>query len=672
MMQYTIHNNQLCVYNLMYLVGKYQWDNLKRFNGLNVVIPHAPNRHATVTFESIRADIRERVIEVLGSPNAHAGNTERFIDTIRKDINAFNYFTEKSLTREKINLYTNDASILNAIIGLELKHLQMGKRNNDYIREAITESKIINDLYPNTLPWSEKRLKMKLEGNGKNIGYKKGKYESLIHRGTGNDNRRKVTKKLEKLIIYLKARLNKPYDKKVVEAYEDWLLGGFDFFDNKTGELLFDRNNFVSKDGEFMTINEKTVRYYVNKPDNAAVIDKLTMTFHDYNNAQRPIAFRDNVIMSNSKISLDDFDLPKCDQGFRPKAYAAFDIGSEAVIGYSFSRKKDQKLFEDCMLNTMRFIHTNGLGMPAEIEVENHLVKEYFAVLEQMFTFMRVCAPTNSREKRAERRIRALKYENIKNHIIGVGRYHLRLKANRVDINRVNDEDIETMHPYDEVLTAVELAIKEYNNAPHPKQDVYPGMSRMDVYLKNQNPDLKPFKPQSAAHYFGQSVSFPVNIYNNQYVKAANDFYQLPSPELMEYFPDKKAYVCWIAEPDGSVPEVYLYARRDGTVTEYREVTQEMYMCTCKKIQKFKDAQIEMTDEDRAIMAEQQKYAAKYDKIVADKEEEIKRIAKVFETGNEEVREVLPPPPQDPFDEINKDFENEEMFAYSPSAIDDL
>jgi len=355
---------------------------------------------------------------------------------------------------------------------------------------------------------------------------------------------------------------------------------------------------------------------------------------------------------------MDDFDLPKCDQGFRPKAYATFDIGSEAMIGYAVSCKKDTALFENCMLNTMRFVHTNGLGMPAEVEVENHLVKEYFEVLQQMFTFMRICAPTNSREKRAERRIRAVKYENLKNEIIGVGRHYLRSKANRVDINRVNDEDIETMHPYDEVVAAFEYAATKYNEALHHRQDLYPGMSRMDVYLQNQNPDLKPYAPQVAAHYFGHSHYKPVNIYNNQYVKVANDNYILPGPELMEFFPDGKAYVNWLVEPDGSVPEVYLYTNRDGRVHEQRDVTKEMYMCTCKRVERWKDAKIEQTDRDLEIQLEQQKYAAKFDKIVKDKQEELRKISIMSNVEVPEVKAVEQPKPE-PIDFTNYDFDAE-------------
>lgn len=665
MLQYLIHNNKLCVQGLKNLVGVNTWDNLRKRNGLQVVIPHAPGRSAVVSYESIRADIKERIKEVLGSPQAHAGVVvSRFVDTIKKDIDAFRYFSEKNLSREKVNRYTNDASILNAMITLELKHISMNRRGNTHIREAISNSETINDLFPNALPWSEKRLKLKYDG------YKHGSYENLLHGGVGNKNRRKVDDKLERLIVFLKSRPHKPYDNEVVRMYENWLLGEYELYDNETGELLFDRKDFIKND-EFLTLTEQTVRNYVTKPANAAVIDKMTMTFHDFNNAQRPIAFRNNAIMSNSKLTMDDFDLPKCDQGFRPKAYGTFDIGSEALIGYSVSRKKDTALFEACMLNTMRFVHQNGLGMPAEVEVENHLVKEYFDVLQQMFTFMRICAPTNSREKRAERRIRAVKYENLKNEIIGVGRHYLRGKANRVDINRVNDEDIETMHPYDEVVASFKVAVEKYNNALHHRQDLYPGMSRMDVYLNNQNPNLKPYAPQVAAHYFGHSHYKPVNIYNNQYVKVANDCYMLPSPELMSYFANGKAYVNWLVEADGSVPEVYLYTNRNGTVNEQRDVTQEMYMCTCKRVERWTDAEIEKTDHDREVQLAQQKYASQFDKIVKEKQQDIRKISVVH--TNSEAMEVpaVEVPQMDPLETVNVDFDTEYDADYDYEYQDD-
>ena len=99
--------------------------------------------------------------------------------------------------------------------------------------------------------------------------------------------------------------------------------------------------------------------------------------------------------------------------GNRVKAYYAYDVCSGALTGAAYSRKKDTDLYIGCLRDMFRFLDRRSLGLPLEMEVENHLVNQFEDDLMRagnLFPFVRWCAPTNSQEKHAEQFNRAKKY----------------------------------------------------------------------------------------------------------------------------------------------------------------------------------------------------------------------------------------------------------------------
>lgn len=110
---------------------------------------------------------------------------------------------------------------------------------------------------------------------------------------------------------------------------------------------------------------------------------------------------------SFSKISFDDRDLPRKlkDTKARPKAYYAYDVASQCVVGFAYNRNKNVDLVVDMFRSMFRLIDRKGWGCPAQVEVENHLMsqwKDSFLKAGVMFPFVRFCAPQNSQEKYAE------------------------------------------------------------------------------------------------------------------------------------------------------------------------------------------------------------------------------------------------------------------------------
>ena len=122
---------------------------------------------------------------------------------------------------------------------------------------------------------------------------------------------------------------------------------------------------------------------------------------------QMPYMHRHSGHFSLSQITMDDVDLTRKlkDTKQRVHAYYAYDVVSQCVIGASYARKKDERLVVDCFRDMFRLIASNGWGIPAGIEVENHLMSQYkegFLKAETVFKFVRFCAPLNSQEKYAD------------------------------------------------------------------------------------------------------------------------------------------------------------------------------------------------------------------------------------------------------------------------------
>ena len=49
----------------------------------------------------------------------------------------------------------------------------------------------------------------------------------------------------------------------------------------------------------------------------------------------------------------------------------------QCIIGVAYSRGKDQSLVVDCFRDMFRLCAKQGWGMPAGLEVENHLMTQY-------------------------------------------------------------------------------------------------------------------------------------------------------------------------------------------------------------------------------------------------------------------------------------------------------
>ena len=527
----------------------------------------------------------------------------------------FRFDNGDTLPPEHIQEYTVNASVIEAVMrAMEdatfmRKAMKAGPVNWGELAGAIS---YYQAEFGHTLPVSSNRFKKRVND------FKSNGYESLISRKFMNQNRRKVTYDIERLLLSIDAQPEQPFNTTVWEQYNLFVQGELELYDPETGEVL-NPADFTDKDGNPLVLSPATVANYLNNPKNKALRGKLHMSQWDFNNAYRPYHLRSIGEYSLSKVSLDDRDLPRpMKDGNRVKAYYAYDVVSGAVVGYAYNRYKTTELFLDCMRNMFQTLDRNGMYIPAELEVEHHLVSDFADGLMQagtVFPLIRWCNPGNSREKRAEHKNREKKYGVEKRTQVGIGRWYAKLEANRPKEEKVYDEKNNTYkvktYSYEELVADDIRAIETFNAQPHPNQKRYPGMSRWDVLCAHQNPNLAPWDKAVLYRFIGQHTE--TTIRQNTYCTVMYNQYGLPSPEIIEKLEPRnyKVDAYYLPDADGTINEVYIY--QNGR-----------YIATCKPVARYNENTAEQTEYDKAAYTEQSKYVAQFDKMMKDGK--IKRV----------------------------------------------
>lgn len=527
----------------------------------------------------------------------------------------FRFDNGDALPPEHIQEYTVNASVIEAVMrAMEdatfmRKAMKAGPVNWGELAGAIS---YYQAEFGHTLPVSSNRFKKRVND------FKANGYESLISRKFMNQNRRKVTYDIERLLLSIDGQPEQPFNTTVWEQYNMFVQGELELYDPETGEVL-KPSDFTDKDGNPVVLSPATVANILNNPKNKALRAKLHMSQWDFNNAYRPYHLRSIGEFSLSKVSLDDRDLPRpMKDGNRVKAYYAYDVVSGAVVGYAYNRYKTTELFLDCMRNMFQTLDRNGMYIPAELEVEHHLVSDFADGLMQagtVFPLIRWCNPGNSREKRAEHLNRAKKYGVEKRTQVGVGRWWAKLEANRPKEEKVYDEKNNTYkvktYSYEELVADDIRAIQTFNAQPHPNQKRYPGMSRWDVLCAHQNPNLAPWDKAVLYRFIGQHTE--TTIRQNTYCTVMYNQYGLPSPEIIGKLEPRnyKVDAYYLPDTEGKISEVYIYQH-------------DRYIATCKPVARYNEATAEQTEYDKAAYTEQSKYVAKFDKMIKDGK--IKRV----------------------------------------------
>ena len=547
---------------------------------------------------------------------------------------AFYHDREKTgvdLRPGKIREYVTNASVLNCCIKLynraaTAQKIFGGKYNWEEMAQAI---EALRGEYGHTLPASTLRFRKKVNE------YKNQGYGCLISGKFGNQNKRKVDYKTKLLICGLAILPNKPFGSNIHEMYISFVCGELDVYDPKTGEL-FDPDDFTDKNGDPKELSESTIRNVLNDPAVKLLIEKSLSSWSTFMHEQMPYMHRHNGRFSLSQITMDDVDLTRKlkDTRQRVHAYYAYDVVSQCVIGASYARKKDERLVVDCFRDMFRLIARHGWGIPAGIEVENHLMSQYkegFLKAEEVFQFVRFCAPLNSQEKYAEPLNGAKKRSVIHKNHEGIGRFYGKGKWRQED-KKISDETNELYEDkeyfsWEQLIADDRKDNEEWNNTLHPNQKMYPGMTRWEVLEANINPNLLPYDARTLAYHIGERVE--TSIRRNSTVRVAHDDWWLSSTSVLERLEPNnyKVTACYLPDDEGAPQEVFIY---QGC----------KYIDTVEKVKTYSRVMAEQTEEDKAAFVAQQKKIAKFNKYVEDNAISRLGILKPSQQAQQEVQEL--------------------------------
>lgn len=575
----------------------------------------AAGQYALVAVESLPRDYRAKVQALY--PDGDLTHLKGWVCSnyeIDQAAVAFFHSREQAgldLPPEKIKEYVVNASVLNCCIRLyeraaTAQKLFGGKYNWEQMANAITA---LREEYGHTLPTSTLRFRKKVNE------YKKEGYSCLISGKFGNQSARKVDVKTEHLILGLAVLPNKPFNTNIAEMYNMFVCGELgEVYDPKTGELM-NPEDFVDKNtGEPKELSESTITNYLNKPANKTLIEHSLMSWTTFMHEQMPHVHRHGGDFSLSQITMDDVDLTRKlkDTKQRVHAYYAYDVVSQCVVGASYARKKDEGLVVDCFRDMFRLIEKQGWGMPAGIEVENHLMTQYkdgFLQAGVAFPFVHFCAPQNSQEKYAEPLNGAKKRSVIHKNHEGIGRFYGKGKW-RQEYKKVSDETNELYEDkeyfsWDQLVAEDRRDSYEWNHQLHPNQKKFPGMTRWDVLCERINPTLQPLDKLTLARYIGERVE--TSIRRNSTVRVAHEDWWLSDTSVLEKLRpnDYQVTAYYMPDEEGKPTEVYIFQG-------------DKYIDQVEKVQTYNRVMAEQTEEDVVKYIEQQKKIAKFGKYVRE------------------------------------------------------
>lgn len=574
----------------------------------------------TILFDSLPAEMQDAI----GDPRKGEHPLTPFFHIRQDAVEFFNRYRSRlgELEDEKKQKYITSASLLDAASELmnerRMMWQGMGKRTTRGL-----EASVCNDLLTfrpilkrkfgrdYTLPENPVRLRERLRDYaGLEGDYR---FEYLINGNMGNKWASvKTQKQMDLLESMFMSQKHKPTPTEVARQYDGFLDGYVEIINTETGEVYDPK--------EYGKLSMRTITAYLDSwHSKIATYSKRNGNRQKFIGEFIPGASLLLPEYAGSIISVDDRNPPFWyAKGKRIWFYCAYDVGAQVFTAWVYGKTK-----EGIILDFYREIVRNytewGLPLPAEIECESSLNSSFRNTMlsdRGMFRYVRMEA-NKARGKYIERVWGKLRYEVEKKREGWLARPNALRES-----NQKSNEDLPII-PYDELAYQSLMDIQNWNNSMYPDQEKYPGMTRWEVFLERQNPNLtKDVNWKMILPYIGYKTETSckagtIKLNRKEYFLGLDGKISRGEEliSLLELVEGRELDIYWLDNHDGEVIKAIVYLRGG-----------ERIICEAILKPKFHRAKIEQTAQDRSNMETVMAYINTFNGFISRRKAEIDKV----------------------------------------------
>ncbi|WP_425628828.1 hypothetical protein [Cellulophaga lytica] len=586
-------------------------DAKKEYGGIKKISLGGHGRKVLIDYDSLPKEIQDQ----LEDPREVDHILERYYKRDAAAVDFYNNFTTKDgkyLTQEAKQRYIVNASLMEALTQLkhdrEVERMAKGGSLRGVLLTLAQDAESFKAVmlkkygYTHNVPTS-KRFKEAFRA------YKKQGPVSLIKdiKGVAKTNARKVTEDtLELLNNMFAGQDNKPTPTDIYVQYDAFTKGMLQVINEQTGEIYEPKN--------FAALSESSIRSYLNKWESQIGThakrngdrQKLMTKFDPFHSFTQPK-------LAGSIISIDDRQPPfEYEKGKRMWFYNAIDLASEAFTTWVYGKTKEGIIVE-FYRQMVRNYHEWGLNIPAELECESSLnssFKDTFLKEGEMYQHVNMYA-NKARSKRIEAYYKPLRYQLEKQREGWLARPFAISEPNQP--SNVKKQFV----PYQKLVEESLRDICTWNNMEHSK---IKGKTRWEVFMENQNPDVRPTNYKAILPHLGDHTQTSCNAgitRLNYRLWLLGDNGSVYTGEklinLMQLVEGKDFDVFWLDGNDGKIIKALVYING-------------RYICELLPKPKPNKARLERTPEDEAGFLLMQRYEATVNGFMRTQKNKLEKV----------------------------------------------
>lgn len=456
-------------------------------------------RKALIQFDTMRSDIKNKVIELAGDPYAKV-TTITFTDYILDDQKAYEFFRNytldsgEALPERNIKEYCCNASIANAINTIVNSKLAQrkalaGSKVNVWERIAEVVSELPKHTYPHSLPRNQRILRDKVKQ------YLNDGYGVFIHKAFGSKNAEKINDDAKSFVL---ARWCDRV--KRVANYNQLLKEYNTEAEEQEWKMIKSEQSLIN----FLTDPKIEPLWYGYRFGELKFKEKFTMSFK----TALP-SMRDSLWYSDgTKINLYYQDASGKMKTIN--VYEVMDAYSEVFLGYHISEKEDYEAGYQAFKMAIQVSEHR----PYQISLDNGAGNKKLhagGFFDKISHLAIKTQPYNGKSKTIESAFGRFQTQ----FLAQLPNYSGQNITSKKVSSHANMEFVlantEMLPTFAQLKTQYEQKRNEWNQAPHPKT----GLPRIEMYFDSENPDCPKVTPFQMVDFFWIERNLPIQCHSS-------------------------------------------------------------------------------------------------------------------------------------------------------------